>query len=246
VIDRAADAVGRSLDIERLLGLARPSSLCAPREIRGIPPLGGQIAVARDDAFCFVYPALLDGWQKAGAGIDFFSPLADEPPPRGTDAVYLPGGYPELWAGRLAASSTFLAGLRQAAADGRPVYGECGGYMTLGKALIDARGTPHRMAELLPLVSSFREPRLSLGYRRAALIADGPLGRAGSPYRGHEFHYATIVREGEADRLWRATDAAGAILGACGLRRGSVFGSFLHLIDGSDDPEEPAERPFRV
>jgi cobyrinic acid a,c-diamide synthase len=235
VIDRAAAAVERAIDIDRLLRLARPCRLAAPREIRGMPPLGRHIAVARDEAFCFVYPRLLNDWRRAGADLAFFSPLADEAPGRETDAIYLPGGYPELSAGRLAACGNFLAGIRRAAAAGKAVYGECGGYMVLGEALIDAEGAPHRMADLLPLVSSFAERRLSLGYRRAALVADGPLGRAGAAYRGHEFHYATVVGEGAADRLWSATDAAGAGLGACGLRRHSVFGSFLHLIDRSDD-----------
>jgi cobyrinic acid a,c-diamide synthase len=232
VIDRAAAAIGAALDIERLLALARPSRLRGAGEVPGIAPLGRHIAVARDDAFCFAYSALLDGWRQAGATIAFFSPLAGEAPQPQADAVYLPGGYPELWAGRLAAGASF-AGLARAAAVGKPVYGECGGYMGLGEALIDAAGKRHRMAGLLPLVTSFAEPRLSLGYREMALIADGPMGRAGTRFRGHEFHYATVVREGTGERLWSAADAAGADLGASGLRRGPVFGSFFHLIDRS-------------
>jgi cobyrinic acid a,c-diamide synthase len=231
VIDYAAAAIGAALDLDRLTGLARPSRLGAGGEAPGIPPLGRHMAVARDDAFCFLYPALIDGWRKGGTAITFFSPLAGEAPAPQADAVYLPGGYPELWAGRLAACSAFFAGLRRAAAAGQPVYGECGGYMALGEALIDSEGISHRMAGLLPLVSSFAERRLSLGYRCARLVADGPLGRSGASFRGHEFHYATVAREGPADRLWSSTDAAGAGLGAVGLRHGSVFGSFLHLVD---------------
>jgi cobyrinic acid a,c-diamide synthase len=231
VIDRAAAAIGAALDIDRLVALARPSRLRGAGEVRGIAPLGRYIAVARDDAFCFAYPALLDGWRQAGARIAFFSPLADEPPEPRADAVYLPGGYPELWAGRLAAGDGCFAGLARAAAAGKPIYGECGGYMLLGEGLIDAAGRHHRMAGLLPVVTSFAAPRLSLGYRQMTLLGEGPLGRAGTRFRGHEFHYATVVREGAADRLWAAADAAGADLGPSGLRRGSVFGSFLHLID---------------
>ena len=93
----------------------------------GWPPLGQRIAVARDIAFAFVYPALLDGWRKAGAELSFFSPLADEGPSSAADAVYLPGGYPELHAGRLAANAVFLNGLRAAAERGATVFGECGG-----------------------------------------------------------------------------------------------------------------------
>jgi cobyrinic acid a,c-diamide synthase len=230
VIDRAAAAAG-ALDIDRLVSLARPSRHHGAAEVRGIKPLGRQVAVARDDAFCFAYPALLDGWRRAGASIGFFSPLAGEAPDPRADAVYLPGGYPELWAGQLAAAEACFAGLARAVAAGKPVYGECGGYMVLGDALVDMAGNRHRMAGLLPVVTSFAARRLSLGYRRMALVADGPLGRAGTSFRGHEFHYATVVREGPADPLWSAADAAGAGLGASGLRRGPVFGSFFHLID---------------
>jgi cobyrinic acid a,c-diamide synthase len=233
VIERAADLTRTSLDIDRLLRLARCSGL-AGGIVAGVPPLGRHIAVARDDAFRFLYPALADGWRKAGAELSFFSPLADQPPNPAADAVYLPGGYPELWAGRLSAAGAFIAGLRGAAAEDKPVYGECGGYMALGEGLVDAEGRRHAMAGLLPLVTSFAERRLSLGYRSATLFADGPLGRAGSCFRGHEFHYATVIYEAAADRLWSMTDAAGTDLGRCGLRRGSVFGSFIHLIDRSD------------
>jgi cobyrinic acid a,c-diamide synthase len=234
VIERAAEQVGTSINIDRLLALARPSTLPREAVTRGIPPLGRRIAVARDDAFCFIYPALLDEWRHHGANLTFFSPLADESPDPDAEAVYLPGGYPELWAGRIAAADVFLAGLRRAAVDRKPVYGECGGYMVLGEALIDADGYSHPMAGLLPVVSSFAERRLSLGYRCATLLADGPLGRTGSGLRGHEFHYATIARQESGDRLWSINDAAGTDLGMSGLRRGSVFGSFLHLIDRSD------------
>lgn len=233
VIDRAAAAVAASVDIDRLLAMARPSGLTGS-EISAIPPLGQSIAIARDDAFGFVYPAMLDDWCRAGAKLSLFSPLANEAPDPGADAVYLPGGYPELWAGRLAAAGRFFCGLRRAAAEGKPVYGECGGYMVLGEALIDAAGRRHPMAGLLPLATSFAERRLSLGYRSVSLLGEGPLGAAGARFRGHEFHYATVVHEGAADRLWSVADAAGADLGRHGLRRGSAFGSFIHLIDRSD------------
>ena len=234
VIDRAAAAVGAAIDVERLLAAARSASL-APGDDAAvpIPPLGQRIAVARDDAFGFAYPTVLDGWRSAGAELLFFSPLAGEVPDSVADAVYLPGGYPELWPGRLAAASGFLGGLRAAAAGGKPVYGECGGYMVLGEALTDGEGRRHAMAGLLPLETSFAERRLQLGYRSTTLLADTPLGRVGSRFRGHEFHYATVVGEAGAPTLWTATDATGAELGCRGLRRGSVFGSFIHLIDAA-------------
>jgi cobyrinic acid a,c-diamide synthase len=234
VIDRAAAAIGTAFDIDRLLAAARPATLAdSDGAAAPILPLGQRIAVAHDDAFRFAYPAVLGGWRDAGAELTLFSPLAGEAPPLAADAVYLPGGYPELWAGRLAAADGFIAGLRAAARDGKPVYGECGGYMVLGEALIDGAGRRHGMAGLLPLATSFAERRLHLGYRRARLLCDSPLGPAGSRFRGHEFHYATTVRE-NGEPLWATTGAAGADLGCCGLRRGSVFGSFIHLIDAEN------------
>jgi cobyrinic acid a,c-diamide synthase len=234
VIERAADQIATHLDVDRLLGLTVASTL-ADERAPGLAPLGQRIAIARDDAFCFTYPHLLDEWRRAGAELDFFSPLADEAPQPSAEAVYLPGGYPELWPERLAKADRFLDGVRQAAGEGKPVYGECGGYMVLGQTLIDADGRRHPMAGLLPLQTSFAERRLHLGYRSATLLGDTRLGRAGSRFRGHEFHYATILDEGDADPLWSVSDSTGADLGHRGCRRGSVFGSFIHLIDSAGD-----------
>jgi cobyrinic acid a,c-diamide synthase len=244
VVEHAAARIGAVLDTDRLLALARPALIGGGSEAGGIPPLGQRIAVARDSGFCFAYPAVLDGWRRAGAELSFFSPLANEPPNPVADAVYLPGGYPELWADRLAQADAFFAGLRQAAAEDKPVYGECGGYMVLGESLVDAEGRRQPMAGLLPLVTSFAARRLHLGYRCATLLADTPLGPAGSGSRGHEFHYATVVRECGADPLWSVTDAADADLGHYGLRRGAVFGSFIHLIDRSDHSLTSREQGF--
>jgi cobyrinic acid a,c-diamide synthase len=232
-IEHAATAVSESLEFDALLALARPSNLGGAAAVIPLPPLGQSIAVASDEAFVFAYPAVLEGWRRAGAALSFFSPLADEPPDPDADAVYLPGGYPELHAGCLAAAETFLNGLRRAAAAGIPVYGECGGYMVLGEALTDAEGRAHRMAGLLPLATSFAERRLHLGYRALALLRDGPLGHEGGRFRGHEFHYATTLSAG-GEALFTAADSCGVDLGPAGLRRGSVTGSFMHLIDRED------------
>jgi cobyrinic acid a,c-diamide synthase len=235
-IAAAATAVGGGIDVARLLALARPAAFGggegAPAE--PLPPLGARVAVARDDAFVFAYPAVLAGWRRQGAELSFFSPLADEPPDPAADAIYLPGGYPELHAGRLAASGRFRAALRRAAADGKTVYGECGGYMALGEALTDADGRIHPMAGLLSLATSFAERRLHLGYRAAALLDSFPLGPAGERFRGHEFHYATTLAAGAHTPLFALADAAGCDLGVAGSRLGSVAGSFIHLIDRVD------------
>jgi cobyrinic acid a,c-diamide synthase len=229
IIERCADRIGDTADVERLLSLARRSKLTTAASTIPVPPLGQRIAVAHDPAFCFAYPALLDGWRSRGAELTFFSPLADEPP--AADAVYLPGGYPELWAERLASAQVFMTGLRRVAANGAVIYGECGGYIVLGEALIDRDGRSRRMSGLLPLVTRFAERRLHLGYRRAILRVGTPFGAAGAGFRGHEFHYATVVREGAADPLFSVFGPADENLGTCGLRQGSVFGSFIHLID---------------
>jgi cobyrinic acid a,c-diamide synthase len=231
VIERCAAHIGASVDVGRLLSLARGSVLAAPARAVPMPPLGRRIAVARDEAFRFAYHTLLEAWRSDGADLTFFSPLADEPPDADADAVYLPGGYPELWADRLASAGAFMTGLRRAAVNGVVIYGECGGYMVLGDALIDREGHSRRMSGLLPLVTSFAERRLHLGYRRAILRIGTPLGAAGTVFRGHEFHYATITRQGAGTPLFSVFDAADEHLGAYGLRQGSVFGSFLHLID---------------
>jgi cobyrinic acid a,c-diamide synthase len=229
--------VSAGLDIERLLALARPAANRHPAPVPGppLPPLGRHIAIARDDAFVFTYASVLLGWRAEGTELSFFSPLADEAPDPAADAVYLPGGYPELHAGRLAAAERFLGGLRQVAADGKTVYGECGGYMALGEALTAFDGRVHRMAGLLPLATSFAERRLHLGYRAATLLAAGPLGMAGTRFRGHEFHHATTVSEGGAAPLFAVTDSCGNDLGPAGLRRGPVSGSFVHLVDRAED-----------
>lgn len=232
-LEAAAASVAAQLDIAALLAAAGPGGLTAGAASPPIPPLGQRIAVAADIAFAFAYASMLEGWRQAGAEIVPFSPLADEAPDATADAVYLPGGYPELHACRLAANARFLDGLRLAAGRGAAVYGECGGYMVLGQGLEDADGRRHAMAGLLPLESSFKAPQRHLGYRRATLVAACPLGAAGAAYRAHEFHYACISgSEGaEANALFRVAEVGGAELGLAGQRQGSVSGSFLHLID---------------
>ena len=220
-LDRAADAVPAA---------AIPFGALRTMEARNagtppLPPPGQRIAVACDEAFAFAYEHMLAGWRRAGAGIAFFSPLADEAPEG--DAVFLPGGYPELHAGRIAAAGNFLGALRRH--DG-PVYGECGGYMVLGEGLVDAEGRRHAMAGLLPLETSFASPARRLGYRRLEAREGFPLGRS---FRGHEFHYARTIREGPGEALFEASDARGRPLGSAGLRRGRVAGSFMHLIDAA-------------
>jgi cobyrinic acid a,c-diamide synthase len=221
-LETAAAGVARETFLDKLFQIATPLTNQSPVTRHLLPPLAQNMAIASDEAFSFIYPHVLKAWHAAGATLQFFSPLKNEAPPH-ADAIYLPGGYPELHAGKLAANTTLMAGLRQFPGT---IYGECGGYMTLGESLTDAHGVSHAMAGLLPLETSFATRKLHLGYRQLTALG-GPLPKQ---LRGHEFHYATIVREGEGDRLFDATTANGTSLPTMGLRRGHVMGSFAHII----------------
>jgi len=229
-IAHAARVVAEHVDIPALIRLARSSKLVAADAGPPLPPLGQRIAIARDDAFAFIYGETLEGWRSSGAELSFFSPLADEAPAPGADAVYLPGGYPELHAARLAAAKNFLSGLHARADAGAVILGECGGAMTLGESLEDGDGVTHAMAGLLPLATSFKKRKLHLGYRRCILARDTPLGKAGDSFRAHEFHYATETTAA-GPSLFQVADARGQSLGETGQVSGRVMGSFMHLID---------------
>jgi cobyrinic acid a,c-diamide synthase len=228
-LDRLAAIAETHLDLDGILRLAVPPHLAEAKQATALPPPGSRIALAQDAAFTFVYPHVLDGWRRAGAEIVAFSPLADEPPPKDCDSCWLPGGYPELHAGRLAGAHKFRDGLARFAAT-RPVHGECGGYMVLGEVLEDADGISHPMAGLLGHATSFARRKLHLGYREATLLADSPIGRAGSRLRGHEFHYAALVATGNDEPLVELADGQGQRLGTSGSRRGHVTGTFFHAI----------------
>jgi cobyrinic acid a,c-diamide synthase len=194
LITEAARLITERVDLDALLRLAECdwSAQGASSDATVTPP-GQRIALARDAAFSFVYPHMLEGWRAAGAEIMPFSPLADEAPDANADVCWLPGGYPELHAGRLAANHRFRQALG-AFAMARPVHGECGGYMVLGTGLMDAQGTRHEMTGLLGLETSFAKRRMHLGYRVAELAASIPGHPQGSRLRGHEFHYASTLR----------------------------------------------------
>jgi len=228
-IERLADAVENALDLAAVKAMAAPLGPAAGSAARALPPPGRRIALALDAAFSFVYPHMLDQWRDEGAEIVPFSPLADEGPDPSCDVAWLPGGYPELHAGRLAAAANFRDRLARFART-RPVHGECGGFMALGEALIDGAGIAHRMAGLLGHVTSFAARRVNLGYRQARLAADCPLGRAGATINGHEFHYSRLAEHGGDAPLVDLFDGEGRSLGPAGAMRGTVTGAFFHAI----------------
>ena len=231
MIAAAGALMQEGVDLDALIACAASRSVAAPAP--RITPPGQRIALARDRAFSFVYPHLLQGWHRAGAEILPFSPLADEAPDATADVCWLPGGYPELHGGVLAEADRFRAGLR-AFAETKPVHGECGGYMAMGVALVDKDGNRHRMAGLLGLVTSFEKRKMHLGYRLARLGTGIPGHGAGGRLAGHEFHYSTILDQPDAP-LADVTDANGAAVAETGSTRlqaggGLSTGTFFHLI----------------
>jgi len=236
-LDAFADIVGAAINLDAIRQSARPAKAAvairdkqSDRARSRLRPPGQRIALAQDRAFSFIYPHLLRQWRLAGAEIIPFSPLADEPPDATADAVWLPGGYPELHAGALASAHGFRQGLQKLARHSIPIHGECGGYMVLGRGLEDADGNRHEMTGLLGLETSFSNRRLHLGYRRARLRVACFLGAVGTEVLGHEFHYASTVLA-SGDPLVDCRDAAGAVVPEQGARQGSTTGTFFHVID---------------
>ena len=216
-----------NVDLEAIRAAALGQSIHDTSGALPQPP-AQRIALARDAAFSFTYPHILKGWRDAGAEILPFSPLADQAPDPSADLVWLPGGYPELHAGQLAAANTYQDGLRRHAKT-RPVHGECGGYMALGNTLIDKEGHAHQMAGLLGLVTSYEKRKFHLGYRQATLDAQMPGLAKGTVLRGHEFHYSSILDQPDAP-LARVADADGNAVPETGSHRGHVTGTFFHMI----------------
>lgn len=247
-LQTGAKMAERYIDLERLLALAHPLvTPTVPRSHAPFPPPAQHIAIANDVAFSFVYPIWFDAWRKAGAEISFFSPLADEAPSEYAEFIFLPGGYPELHSGRLAAATRFLQGLRDGANRGATIYGECGGYLALGRGLIDKKGERFELAGLLPLEGRFQNVR-HLGYRRIRLLANGFLGKHEENFRGHEFHYADELPQIRRTSV-NSVEPLFSVQPPChegehiqpslvGMKIGRVMGSFLHLVDRSPTPGE--------
>ena len=219
----AADHIASHIDLSVLQSLMTPlpDMVADSIEHRSEPR---SIAIASDAAFSFCYPHQIAAWRAAGTEVSYFSPLADDPVPV-ADRVFLPGGYPELYAAQLASNENFMQSLRKATQHS-VIYGECGGYMILGETLVDAEGTPHKMAGLLGVTTSFANRTLHLGYRTLIeTTRDAP-----KRYTAHEFHYATTI-DAQGTPLFHANDAEGRYLGPMGLIEGRVSGSFAHIID---------------
>jgi cobyrinic acid a,c-diamide synthase len=240
VVRAAGEWVDANLDLDRLLAIANVQELnpaeshsvrsaacgLAERDSTSRP----RIAVARDEAFHFTYEDNLDLLRSAGAELVFFSPVHDRELPRDTHALILSGGFPEVYADRLAANVDMHRALREAHAAGVPIYAECGGLMYLTQEIVTQEGRSYPMVGLLP-GRSVMTGRLTLGYRIARAAADSWLLRAGETIRGHEFHYSVWEnRPTSVEPAFLVTAPRGGITdqteGAC---IGNLWASYVHL-----------------
>eukprot|EP00934_Nitzschia_sp_Nitz4_P009468 Nitzschia sp. Nitz4//scaffold54_size114964//86650//88089//NITZ4_003862-RA/size114964-processed-gene-0.167-mRNA-1//1//CDS//3329554384//9458//frame0 len=150
------------------------------------------IAVARDEAFWFYYPENIELLESRGAQIAWFSPLRDKALPKGTDAIYIGGGYPELHGARLESNVEMLDAMRQAINSGMPVYAECGGFMYLNESIVDAEEVQSKMVGVFPGTMKMGKRLFALGYADARTREDSILGPQGTELRGHVFHWASL------------------------------------------------------
>ena len=223
----AADLVEEHLDLDRLLAAAARPSASKRTPGAGIKRRK-KIAVARDRAFCFYYQDNLDLLATAGAELCCFSPLADNKLPAGADALYLGGGYPELFAAGLAANRAMREEIKRFCLAGGICLAECGGFMYLCETVEDAEGGKHEMAGLFPAAARMEKRLVSLGYRRARLAAPCFLGDAGDEIGGHEFHYSGITpMPEEVERIFLSS-------GSPGYRIKNTVAGYVHLHFGSN------------
>ncbi len=231
------------LRIEPVSGGEAPQSVLAlkPAAAPGKPAAtccGPEIAVARDTAFCFYYPDNLELLEKAGARLRFFSPVCGETVSEACSGAYLGGGYPELFAKEISGNARFLHSLRERAAQGMPIYAECGGLMTLGRFIDTIEGEKYPMAGILPFGTRMLPRRKALGYTEVVLRRQCLLGGPGRVIRGHEFHYSEIVDPESNSGFEFAYDLRRRKHETCadrpeGYQAGSVLASYIHLHWGS-------------
>ena len=236
-LDRLADWVEGGLDLDALWdGLPEIKAAPISDEQDGAAGSKVRLGVARDQAFCFYYEENLSRLRQAGAELVFFSPLNDREPPSGLDGMYLGGGYPELYAGKLAANQSMRAGLASLAQAGLPMYAECGGMMYLGQELTDGQGRSWPMVGALAMQTRMLPRLRSLGYREVRFKRATPLGPAGTRARGHEFHYSEVsAMDSSLDSgVYQAWGRAGELDGPHGYGAENILASYTHLHFGSN------------
>lgn len=224
---QAQEIADLDIRLERMAGQIAATALAALPPAVAFPPAataeppkllaGRRIAIARDAAFAFVYPANLETLLQLGAELSFFSPLADTALPD-CDAVYLPGGYPELHLDTLSANTALKAGLHGHIAAGKPLYAECGGMLYLLERLTNRAGDSASMLGLLPGQAVLQDRLCGLGLQKMTF--------PGGALRGHTFHYTRL--ETALEPIARATRASGAGTGEALYRSGSLLASYFH------------------
>lgn len=230
-LDALAGVVGEHLDLDLLLSLAAEQS---DLPVRAERPSGKlvRIAVARDEAFCFVYEDNLRFLREVGAEIAEFSPLRNrEIPP--CDGIYLPGGYPELFADRLAANVAVKDAIRAAVEKGMPVYAECGGFIYLSRGVAAEDSSVSEFVGIFPVTTRMLPRRKALGYREVMLERETVLGPQGFVARGHEFHYSEMEPMPERVARCYRVRRRGEDGEPEGYLSGSCLASYIHLHFGS-------------
>jgi len=237
--ERLIGLVERNLELDLLLqkaGFSLPVSFRVEQVFRSESSAPPTIAVARDAAFCFYYPDNLELLRRAGAQVEFFSPLAGETFPEETAGLYLGGGYPELFAEQLSRQGKFFKDIRLAVARKMPVYAECGGLMALSRSIQTIEGKTHAMAGVLPFSTRMLSKRKALGYTEVLLHHSCHLGQPGLRVRGHEFHYSEIMDFTKRSSLSCAYELSRrnhSLMRLEGYTLGSVLASYIHLHWGS-------------
>jgi len=234
--EQLGQALGETVDVERLLALAPPvgHAACVPREqgTRAAYPTEKRVAVARDAAFCFYYPENLELLTAAGGIIVPFSPLHDTALPPNTALLYLGGGYPELHAAQLAGNTALRADIRRYHQEGGTIYAECGGLMYCARESIDAAGQAWPMLDLLPARTVMQQRRAALGYVTLRTTRPSVLGPAGTTARGHEFHYSRLEPLGPLTYAGELHDERGSPR-PDGIVAGNLWAGYAHLHFGS-------------
>ncbi|MFC6940119.1 cobyrinic acid a,c-diamide synthase [Salinirubellus sp. GCM10025818] len=221
----ALDEAAEHVRVERLLDVASEP----PPPAEGVdfgPRHGVRVAVARDEAFRFVYPASLERLRERATVVEFAPTAGDDLPD--CDGVYLPGGYPELHAERLSASPA-LGSLADRASDGLPVLGECGGMMALSASLTTSEGDTHTMAGVLPADVEMHDRYRALDHVELRACRGTVTAAEGSALPGHEFHYSSATVEGDARFAFDVERGSGIDGDHDGLTEYRTLGTYAHV-----------------
>ncbi|MFR0939208.1 MAG: cobyrinate a,c-diamide synthase [Faecalibacterium prausnitzii] len=220
-----ADAAEEHIDWPRLLALCEKEPPALPVQPE-TPPARVRIAVAQDEAFCFIYAETLEAFRDAGAEVVFFSPLRDTALPENIGGLYLPGGYPELHARELSENTSLLREIKQKIESGLPTAAECGGFLYLGQSLTDAEGQSWPMAGVLPGEAKDAGRLVRFGYAALSADSDSMLFRAGESFPVHEFHHWDSTANGTA---LAAKKPVGGAEWRCGFIDEHFYAGFPHL-----------------